>query len=260
MGTLFISFLVAIGGAVGLVVMSRTFDLETYTTRVFPLIPILYAIVYEVLEKRKTGKTRPIPPSEAKVEMKAGAARILQNITFERIILDVGVSFLIKFGLEIVLTAVYLTVGGHSFTEAYGAFNIDTLGRFLRGDHPWLSGSEGVLILALIALITGLGTGLWIGSTTRALPILEGVVAGAVVTVITTMTNLIVLYRHIEKLAEETVQTFGYVTHIGFAVVISLQVLLYGLWSGMAQRAKLERNVRAAAKKAAKKAKKLPSR
>lgn len=256
MGTLFISFLVAISGAVGLVVVSRTFDLETYTTRVFPLIPILYAIVYEVLEKRKTGRTKSIPPSAAKAEMKAGAATIFQNITFERIVLDVGVSFMIKFGLEIMLTAVYLTAGNLSFTEAYGAFNIETVGRFLRGDHPWLSGSEGVLILALIALITGLGTGLWIGNTTRALPILEGVVAGAVVTVITTMTNLIVLYRHIEKLAEETVLTFGYVTHIGFAVVISLQVLLYGLWSGMANRAKLEKDALRAETKAAKKSKK----
>jgi len=252
MGTLFISFLVAISGAVGLVVVSRTFDLETYTTRVFPLIPILYAIVYEVLEKRKTGKVKTIPPSEAKEEMKAGAARIFQNITFERIVLDVGMSLLMKFSLEIMLTAAYLAAGNQSFTEVYGTFNIETVGRFLRGDHPWLAGSGGVIILALIALITGLGTGLWIGSTTKALPILEGVIAGAVVTVITTMTNLIVLYRHIERLAEETVLTFGYVTHIGFAVVVSLQVLLYGLWSGMARRAKLEQEARRAEKKARK--------
>lgn len=256
MGTLFISFLVAIGGAVGLVVVSRTLDLETYTTRVFPLIPILYAIVYEVLEKRKTGKTKSIPPSEAREEMKAGAAAIFKNLSFDRIILDVGVSFLIKFSLEVLLTVVYLSVGNHTFSDAYGAFNIETVGRFLRGDHPWLIGSGGVLILALIALITGLGTGLWIGTTTKALPILEGVIAGAVVTVITTMTNLIVLYRHIEKLAEETVLTFGYVTHIGFAVVISLQVLLYGLWSGMANRSKLEQDALRAGKKAAKRSRK----
>jgi hypothetical protein len=108
MGTLFLSFLVAIGGAVGLVVMSRTFDVETYTTRVFPLIPILYAIVYEMLEKRKTGKAKPIPPSQAKEEMKAAAATIFQNISLERIVLDVGVSFMIKFALEIVLTSVPL--------------------------------------------------------------------------------------------------------------------------------------------------------
>src|SRR5512139_2591182 len=184
--------------------------------------------------------------------MKAAAATIFQNITFERIVLDVGVSLLIKFSLEIMLTATYLSAGNHMFAETYGAFNIETVGRFLRGDHPWLSGNEGVLVLSLIALITSLGTGLWIGSTTKALPILEGVIAGAVVTVITTMTNLIVLYRHIEKLAEETVMTFGYVTHVGFAVVVSLQVLLYGLWSGMAYRAKCKRDARAAEKKTAK--------
>jgi len=256
MNTLFLSFLVAIGGAVGLVSLSRIFDLETYTTRIFPLIPILYAIVYEAIEKRKTGKAKTIPPSQAKEEMKAAASTIFQNITFERIVLDVGMSLLMKFTLELTLTATYLAAGDHSFAQVYGTFNIETVGRFLRGDHPWLSGSEGVLILALIALITGLGTGLWIGSTTKALPILEGVIAGAVVTVITTMTNLIVLYRHIEKLAEESVQTFGYVTHVGFAFVVSLQVLLYGLWSGMAHRSKLKRDARAAEKKAAKRSRK----
>jgi hypothetical protein len=258
MNTLFLSFLVAIGGAVGLVTLSRAFDLETYTTRIFPLIPILYAIVYEALEKRKgRGKYRSIPPAEAKEEMKAAATTLFQNITFERIVLDVGVSLLIKFVLEAMLTATYLAAGGHAFAEAYGTVNIETIGRFLRGDHPWLGGSGGILVLALIALITSLGTGLWIGSTTRAsLPILEGVIAGAVVTVITTMTNLIVLYRHIEKLAEQTVESFGYVTHVGFAVVVSLQVLLYGLWSGMACRAKAEQHARVAEKKAAKRAKK----
>jgi hypothetical protein len=256
MNTLFLSFLVAIGGAVGLVSLSRVFDLETYTTRIFPLIPILYAIVYEALEKRKTGRSRSIPPSQAKEEMRSAAATIFQNITFERIVLDVGMSLLMKFSLEILLTAAYLAVGNQSFIEVYGTFNIETVGRFLRGDHPWLAGSGGVLILSLIALITGLGTGLWIGSTTKALPILEGVIAGAVVTVITTMTNLIVLYQHIEKLAEESVQTFGYVTHVGFAFVVSLQVLLYGLWSGMAHRSKLEQDALRAEKKAAKKAKK----
>jgi len=250
MNTLFLSFLVAIGGAVGLVTLSRVFDLETYTTRIFPLIPILYAIVYEALERKKTGKTRTIPPSQAKEEMKAAAATIFQNITFERIVLDVGVSLLIKFSLEVMLTAVYLSAGHVTFTDVYGTFNIETVGRFLRGDHPWLSGSEGVLLLSLIALITSLGTGYWIGTTTKAQPILEGVIAGAVVTVLTTMTNLLVLYRQIEKLAEETVKSFGYAAHVGFAVVVTLQVLLYGLWSGMACRDKAARTARAAEKKA----------
>jgi hypothetical protein len=250
MNSLFFSFIVAIGGAVGLVTLSRVFDLETYTTRIFPLIPILYAIVYEAMEKRKTGKTRSIPPSQAREEMKSAAAAIFQNITFHRIVIDAGVILLMKFVLEIMLTAVYLSVGHYTFDEVYGTFNIETIGRFLRGDHPWLGGNEGLLILALIALITSLGGGLWIGSTTKAPPVLEGVVAGAAVTVLTTMTNMLVLYRFIETLAEKSAESFGYVLHAGFAVVITLQVLLYGLWSGMAQRAKNEREaVRFASRK-----------
>lgn len=249
MNTLFASFLIAISGAVGLVFVSKALDLESYTSRIFPLIPVLYALVYQALEKAHTGKTKQIPPSQAKEEMKTAASMLFQNITFERIVLDVGVSILIKFVLELGLTSVFLFVGRQSFTEVYGAFTIETIGRFLRGDHPWLEGSGGVLVLSLIALITGLGTGLWIGSTTKAQPILEGVIAGAVVTVITTMTNLVVLYRHIEKLAEESILHFGYVTHVGFAVVIALQVLLYGLWSNMACRAKADKLARTAVKK-----------
>jgi hypothetical protein len=256
MGTLFISFLVAIGGAVGLVVMSRTFDLETYTTRVFPLIPILYAIVYEVLEKRKTGKTRSIPPSEAKAEMKAGAAAIFQNITVGRIAADVGIAFLIKFALEIMLTVVHITASQQTFSAIYGDFGIETVGRILRGDHPWLGDSQGMVLLALIAFTASLGTGLWIGNTTKANPILEGVLAGTAVTIITSMTNLLHLYRQIEELADQSVKSFGYATHIGFAVVITLQVLLYGLWSGIARRDKVKRLAAAAEKKAAKRLKK----
>jgi hypothetical protein len=241
MNTLFLSFFIAIGSAVGLVTLSKTFDLETYTTRVFPLIPILYAIVYEALEKRKRGKVKSIPPSEAKAEMKAQAAALFQNITAERIIIIVGVSLLIKTGLEIISTAVYLSAGRLSFEEVYGQFGLEMIGRFLRGDHPWLSGNQSILLLALIALVTGLGTGLWIGTTTKAQPVLEGVIAGAAVTVLSTMTNMLVLYRTIESLARESAESFGYAFHAGFAVVITLQVLLYGLWSGIACRAKNER-------------------
>jgi hypothetical protein len=256
MGTLFVSFLVAISGSVGLVVLSKTLDLETYTTRIFPLIPILYALVYQALEKSQTGKTRTIPPDRAKEEMKAGAAAFFQNITVDRIIIIVGVSLLIKTGLEIIATSVYLSAGRMSFSEVYGQFGIETIGRFLRGDHPWLAGNQSILLLSLIALVTGLGTGLWIGTTTKAQPVLEGVIAGAAVTVLSTMTNMLVLYRTIEDLARESAESFGYVFHAGFAVVITLQVLLYGLWSGIACRAKNERDARRDEKKYAKKLKK----
>ena len=127
MGTLFISFLVAIGGAVGLVVMSRTFDLETYTSRIFPLIPILYAIIYEVLEKKRTGKSRPIPPSEARQEMKAAATTLFQNITVGRVAGDVGIAFLIKFALEVFLTMVHLAVSGQTFGQVYGKLGVETV-------------------------------------------------------------------------------------------------------------------------------------
>jgi hypothetical protein len=182
--------------------------------------------------------------------MKAGAGALFQHITAGRIAADVGINFLIKFSLEIVLTAVFLAAGHQTFEDLYGSFGVETIGRFMRGEHPWVGGGQGMIILALIAVITSLGTGLWIGSTSKGNAILEGVVAGAVVTVITSMTNMLILYREIEVLADQAARFMGYALHIGFFVVLLLKVLLYGLWSGMAQRAKNEREaVRFASRK-----------
>ena len=75
-------------------------------------------------------------------------------------------------------------------------------------------------------------------------------------TVLSTMTSMLVLYRAIGKLAMQSAESFGYAFHAGFAVVITLQVLLYGLWSGMACRAKNERDARRDEKKYSKKSKK----
>ncbi len=256
MGNLFLSFSIAIGGAIGLVTMSKVFDLDTYTSRIFPLIPILYAIIYEVLERRKTGKARPIPPSKAKEEMKAGAKALFQNITAGRIISDVVVSFTIKFSLEIFLVALFIHFSGQAFSSIYGTFGIETVGTFLRGEHPWLSGSEGLSLLALLAVISSFGTGLWIGYTTRGRAILEGVIAGTAVTMITAMTNMLILYRRIEEMADQMAASLGYGVRIGFVAVLILQVLLYGLWSGIAQKAKAERELRATIRKSVKKPKK----
>lgn len=256
MGTLFLSFTIAIAGSIGLVSLSKTFDLESYTTRIFPLIPILYAIIYNALEQSRTGKVKPIPPTQAKEEMKAGAKVLFQNITASRIATDVAVSFGIKFSLEIVLVALFLAVTGQGFSAVYGNFSIETVGRFLRGDHPWLEGNEGITLLALLSLITSYGTGLWIGYTSQGKAILEGVIAGAAVTFITAMTNMLVLYRRIEEAADEMAKSLGYGIPIGFVSVLILQVLLYGLWSGISQRSKQERALRASIRKSVRKTRK----
>ncbi len=256
MSNLFISFLIAVAGSILLVVMSKEFDLEFYTSRIFPLIPIFYAIIYQIFEKVQTGKARPIPPSKAKEEMKAGAKLMFQNITPGRIAANVGISFGIKLLFEIFFTGLYLQFSGQHFAKLYGAFGYETIGRFLRGDHPWLTGNEGITLLLLLAVVTSFGTGLWIGYTTRAKAILEGVITGAIVTLFASITNMLLLYNQIEEMANQMAASLGYATRIGFVVVITLQVLLYGFWSGMAQKAKEERASRAALKKAAKMARK----
>ena len=257
MGNLFLSFTIAISGAVGLVIASRFFDFENYTNKILPIVPILYAIVYEVLEHRKKDKTKYVQEPRGKDELKERRAHAEERrLTFGRVVTDVGVIFIIKFSVEMFLVALFLSYSGQSFSEAYGRFGIDTVGTFLRGDHPWLSGSESTWLLTLIAILTCFLSGLWIGYTSKGVAIVEGVLAGAAVTVVMAMTNMLSLDRKLEEVTVQFADSMGYVTRAGFLVVIALQVLFYGLWSGMVQRGKNRRALLAAAEKSAKKSKK----
>jgi len=241
MVNLFLSFSIAIGGAVGLITLGRVLDFDSYIARILPIVPIFYAIIYDVLERRKTrksGKSAPYPREGTKVALPADAEA---GITPGRIILDVAVSFIVKFSVEIFLVVLFLRFGGQAFTEAYGTFNIGTVGTFLRGEHPWLSGKDGIYLLALVAILSSIVTGSWIGHTSKGNAMLEGVLAGSVVTLVNSMTNMLVLYRTIEDMTVRLADSMGYAMSAGFLVVIGLQVLLYGLWSGLVQMQKQER-------------------
>ncbi len=256
MGNLFLSFTIAVCVAVGFATMSRAFDFEFYATRTLPLIPILYAIAYEVLERRKAGGTGTSSHLREKKSARVEAPVSVEGLTVERVLMGTGVSFSVKLMIEMLLVVLFLRLSGQSFSGTYGPFTIETVGRFLRGEHPWLAGSQGVFLLALISIITCLIAGLWIGYTSRGKAIVEGVLIGAVVTVIMSMTNMLVLYQKIEMVSERLIGSMGYVMRAGFLTVLALQVLLYGLWSGVVQTGKSERAMLAAEKKARKRSKK----
>ncbi len=70
MNNLFLSFLVAILVAGGLVALSRSLRMEFFLHNIFPLVPLFYAIVYELLERRKAEKEKAVHPAKAKKAMK----------------------------------------------------------------------------------------------------------------------------------------------------------------------------------------------
>jgi hypothetical protein len=244
MGNLFLSFTIAIGGAIGIVTLGRVIDFDFL--RILPIVPIFYAITYDVLERRKTGRSRKTAPSPSPREgaRAASSADAEAGITAGRVIFDVAVSFVVKFSVEIFLVVLFLQFSGQTFSEVYGTFTIGTVGTFLRGEHPWFTGREGLYLLALVALFTSFVTGSWIGHTSKGNAILEGVLAGSLVTLINSMTNMLILYRTIEDMTIRLADSMGYAMRAGFLVVMGLQVLLYGLWSGLVQMNKQGREKR----------------
>jgi hypothetical protein len=241
MGNLFLSFTIAVGCAVGLVASSRAFDMESYTNKILSIVPLLYAVIYEVLDRRKGSRSAKTTASIPRGETKEVSPSSVAGITGGKIVTDVAVSFAIIFFIQLFLAVVFLRVIGQSFSDVYGAFNTDMVARFLRGDHPWLSEKDSVYLLALVALLSTVVTGSWIGHTSKGNAILEGVLTGAAVTLINSLTNIRILYRTIEAASVNLAGSLGYVMHAGFLVVIGVQVLLYGLWSGLVQKHKLDR-------------------
>ena len=134
MNNLFLSFLIAIAVAAGLVFLSRSLHLEFNTSNIFPLIPIFYALVYELLERITTGKEKPAHPAKAKAEMKAGMAQIFQHITVGRIFTAIGVGLLIKILFEIIFLVVYSQFDYITFKNIYGVPSVETIGKLIKGD------------------------------------------------------------------------------------------------------------------------------
>jgi len=241
MSNLFLSFTIAVGCAIGLVASSRAFNFESYTNKILPLIPVLYAVIYEMLDRRKGSRSTKTTVSLRRVETKNVSTSPEAGITAGKVIADVAVSFAVTFCIELFLAALFLRVSGQFFSDVYGAFDIDMVVHFLRGEQPWLSGSDSVYLLALVAIISTVVTGSWIGHTSKGNAILEGVFTGAVVTLINSMTNMMILYRTIEEATAKFADSLGYVMHAGFLVVMGVQLLLYGLWSGLVQMHKQDR-------------------
>ncbi|HAG50162.1 MAG: hypothetical protein A2056_05540 [Deltaproteobacteria bacterium GWA2_42_85] len=254
MKNLFLSFLIAVSSAAGLVGLSHALEMDSYTGRIFPLIPLLYAITHQILERLRSGKTKQFKTYKITEDIKEGFISIFQQITISRMLTAVAISFCIKIVFETYLSLLFIHFNNTSFTNTYGSFSMGTISRFLRGDHPWLMGNEGFYLLVLLALFTSLGTGIWIGYTTKsgAGAVLEGVLAGTVVTLFTALTNMLILYQQIEEMANQMATSMGYGIRIGFIAVLSMQVLLYGFWSGVAKKMKQERTARRAAKKLSK--------
>jgi hypothetical protein len=189
MGNLFLSFTIN-SGAIGVVTSGPSLAFDTYISGIL-LIPILYAIVYES-DRKNTRRSANLTPTVVE-RMKIRPADVEAGITAGKIVTDVAVSFAVKFSLEF-FSLLFLRYSGQSFSDVHGVFSFERPVRS-SGASILLTGKESLYLLALVAVAASFATGSWIGHTSKGNAILEGVIAGALVTLFNSMTNMIVLYR-----------------------------------------------------------------
>lgn len=236
MSHLFISFAMAMTLSAALLSLLKLYHLEHVLNTLFPIVPFVYAICYQALDKMNA--KRPAPQRKAEPQAAAPSPfRTFDNISMEHVFVAVLFSLVIKLAFEGFFTYALLRLNGQSFTEVYGVFGRETIMVFILGQHPWLNGNELMyfMMLLVVAILVSVCTGAWIGYMTKGNAILLGVIVGTIVTMINAVTNMQLLYMRLVELTNELTGALGLTTDLGFIIVMGLQVLLYGFWSGVAR-------------------------
>ena len=174
-------------------------DLKEYLTLVVPLLPVFYTIIYPILD-------RPFLSGKHNKEVENTSGPILirtpayfSNLSYWRILGAVGMVLLIKFIMELAQYAVvsYLSEGP---TRAFWLqMEPLLLLKMLKGD---LVVSHISILLVEMVLMSCFG-GVWLGYTSKTRPIMEGLVAGTILSVVIAFTNLTPLYGKINEVASQ---------------------------------------------------------
>jgi hypothetical protein len=231
------SLALSVGAAVVLVKAAIYLDYQETLALALPVLPSLFPIVYKVLAKEPAiaaGAER--GPHGPAVVWRRAAPRLSAMRALHRVAIAVALSLATKYGVEALFLYALYRRSGLAFHVLFGEGGDSLLLYFLRGD---LLSATAAHVLPLLAVemiaMTAVGA-LWIGFTCRGNPVLEGLVAGTLVALAATFTNLAILYAQIESLAR-TVATLLEGSPAVFPLAgVFVQAFLYGCCSKVAEQ------------------------
>jgi len=230
---LFGSLTLSVVAALVLIKGALYFDYRETLALALPVLPSVFPIFYRVLAK---GPATVGIPKEAPVRSSVWTRHVSlcfsEMRSLRTILVSVTLSLLTKYIAEaLFLYALYRT-SGLPLHVLFGEADGGLLWRFLRGELLMIVAAPVVPLLVVEVLILTAVGGLWIGCTSSGSPVLEGVLAGTILAFFATMTNLAVLYAHIESFTQtaSSLLAADYFQAYSLAGPM-LQIFLYGCWA-----------------------------
>jgi len=246
---LFGSLTLSVVAALVLIKGALYFDYRETLALALPVLPSVFPIFYRVLTK---GPATVGVPKEAPVRSSVWTRHFSRCFSEMRslrtILVGVVLSLLTKYTVEGFFLYTLYRKSGLPVHALFGEADGSLLGRFLRGELLMVVAAPIVpLLIVEVLILTAVG-GLWIGCTSSRRPVLEGVLAGTILAFFATMTNLTVLYAHIESLTQTAASLLAADHFQAFSLAgPMLQIFLYGCWAIAGQRWRRDRSSHAVA-------------
>lgn len=202
-------------------------DLKEYLTLVVPLLPVFYTIIYPILD-------RPFLSDEHKKAVESSSHKPIMivtpsyfsNLSYFRILGGVLIALLIKFVMEFSQYAMlsFLTDGGINVLRKQIDFVL--IMRIVKGDLV----VSHILFLLIEMILMSCAGGIWVGYTSRKKPVMEGMIAGTILSVIIGFTNLTPLYHRINEVASQWTGFLNSKVHIEILAGVITFTFLFSCW------------------------------
>ncbi len=246
---LFTSLTLSLAAAVLLIKGAIYLDYRETLTLALPVLPAVFPLFYKFLGK-EPGTAGVLAEASTRFSFwrRHFSVRFSEMRSLRTVLIGVALSLLVKFLMEGVFLYTFYRKSGLAFHVLFGGWQDKLVARFLRGELLMVTGSQVVPLLILEVLILTAVGGLWIGFTSARTPILEGVLAGAILACFATLTNLTLVYARIESFTETAASLFDAQYSVAFSLAGPLfQVFLYGCWTMVGLRWRRERSSRSTA-------------
>jgi hypothetical protein len=171
-------------------------DMKDYLALVIPLLPVFYTIVYPILDRPFSNETRRKVQRGAIPPIEIASPAYFRNLSVWRIAGALAISAGIKFLMEMTYFTMLLFLSKASLSSFWMGLDPATLFRLARGDLA----SAPLPFLFFEMMMMALAGGVWLGAASKTRPVMEGIVAGTILSVVLAFTNLIPLFGKIKTM------------------------------------------------------------
>jgi hypothetical protein len=201
-------------------------NLKDYLGLVVPLLPVFYTIIYPILDRpfsketRLKVKTGEIPP------VQITTPSYFKRLSFWRIAGGIAISLGIKFLMEFSYYGMLIFLSDGSLTNFWLRLDPVLIFELTRGN---LTVSSLDFLLAEMILMS-LAGGIWLGYSSKSRPLMEGVVAGTILSGIIAFTNLTPLYGEIKAVASRVTGMSGSGLHLDLFSGVLFFIFIFSCW------------------------------